>query len=808
MYDPTTSRTDPNAAGKFLRSAFPGNVIPRSRLDPIGQKLASYYPLPNTTGDPLTATNNFVSNASRGIDQANFGSRIDHSISQMWRIFGRFSVNRSTLAQPDNFGNPATTGVGANGRLYLNNYSAGLDNTVTLSPASVLNVRYGFARFFWARNTRSYGFDQHELGMPDSLVSQLSTPLYPNVTVEGFSTQGGGSVLRTGQDTHSLLASLSHLAGKHSWKFGMDIRMHRSGLFNLQNGGGQYTFNRAMTRGPDPNAVTETGGVGFASLLLGTPTSGGINIAAGNSLQNFYFAGYVQDDIRVTSRLTLNLGLRFETESPYSERRNQINWFDFALPSPVRNSAYPNLAGALVFANPDARPVYGWDLNNFAPRTGFAFSLNPKTVLRGGAGLFFAPFGVSDVGEGYVPTSGFTSNTPLLATLDGITPYRTLSNPYPDGLVQPTRDQLGPRTYLGQGISVWDRGAVTPYTLQWNFDIQRSLGRAFVVDAAYSGSRGVRLNQSREFNALDPQYLALGTGLQTLVDNPFYPNIPTGTLAQQRVQRRQLLLPYPQFTGVQLVNSSSANSVYHSLALKLEKRFSKGVGFLASYTAAKLISDSRNSQGANGNNLNTGLNTGVQNWYDLRSERAISEIDAAQNFTGSFVAELPFGAGRRFLGNSKGLAGKLVSGWQFSGVFSARSGYPLVLSATIPNGGSRPNSTGQSAALSADRPRNEQVSRWFDTSAFTQPAAFTYGNVSRTLPDVRGPGLTNVDISLMKNTAIRERLSLQFRAEYFNVLNHPNFWQPNTAFGSQQFGQLNTTTGLPRVGQLALKLLF
>ena len=486
--------------------------------------------------------------------------------------------------------------------------------------------------------------------------------------------------------------------------------MHRSSLFNLNNGGGTYAFNRAMTRGPDPNVVTDNAGVGFASMLLGTPSSGSVNIAAGNSIRNYYYAGYVQDDIRVNSRLTLNLGIRFETESPYSEKRNQINWFDSGLASPVRNAAYPSLNGGLVFATPESPTVYDWDRNNIAPRAGFAYSVTSKTVIRGGGGLFFAPYGVSDVGEGYVPSSGFTSATPFTASLDGVTPYRTLRNPYPEGLIQPTRAQQGARTYLGQGISVWAKGAVTPYTLQWNLDLQRSFGRSMIVDAAYSGSRGVRLNQVREFNALNPQYLSLGTQLQALVTNPFYPNITAGALAQPTVQRRQLLLPYPQFTSVQLINSSSANSVYHSLGMKFEKRSSKGVSFLASYTAAKLISDVRNSLGANGNNLNVGLNTSVQNWYDLRSERAVSEIDAAQNFTTSFVAELPFGPGKSLFGSARGAGAKLVGGWQLSGVFTARSGYPLVMSASIPNGGNRPNSTGKSADLGGGRTRNEQVS--------------------------------------------------------------------------------------------------
>lgn len=351
VYDPLTTRADPARPGRFLRDPIPGNLVPQNRTDAVGAKLASYYPQPNTAGDPVTRVNNYFSNAMRGIDQAVWGGRVDHTITQAWRAFGRFSVNRTTLAQPDNYGNPATTGVGANGRLFLNNYSAGLDNTVTLSPATVPNVCYGFARFFWSRNTRSYGFDQHELGLPDALVRQFAESLFPIVAVEGFSGMGGGSVLRTGQDTHSLLASLTHLRGRHSFKAGLDMRLRRLNHINLTNGGGQYAFNRTMTRGPNPNVFTDNAGIGFASMLLGTPTSGNVNITAGNSLQNFYYSGYVQDDVRLSRTLTLNLGLRYETETPLSERRNQINWFNWSVASPVRNPSFPNLTGGLEFAS-------------------------------------------------------------------------------------------------------------------------------------------------------------------------------------------------------------------------------------------------------------------------------------------------------------------------------------------------------------------------------------------------------------------------------------------------------------------------
>ncbi|MCL5744687.1 MAG: carboxypeptidase-like regulatory domain-containing protein, partial [Acidobacteria bacterium] len=514
VYDPRTTRPDPAKPGAFIRTPFPENRIQKSDMDPVALKLMSFYPAPNTTGNAVTGANNYISNAGNSIDQANTTTRIDHSVTDNWRTFGRFSVNRTTLTFGDvycatneycNIASPT------NGKVIVNNYSGGLDNTVTLTPKMVLNVRYGFARYFWTRTGRGLGFDQRQAGMPESLVNQLSIAYFPIIAVDGYGPLGGGSLVRKAEDTHSILASVIRISGKHNIKVGIDTRIRRPNYFELANGGGRYSFTRAMTRGPDPNVVTANAGVGVASLLLGSPSSGTVNSAAGFALQDFYYAGYVQDDIRVSARLTLNLGLRYETESPYSERYNQLNWFDSALASPVRNSAFANLTGGLVFATPDRRTVYSWDKNNFAPRAGFAYSVTKSTVFRGGAGVFYMPLSVSDQVSGFAPNSGFSSTTPMLATLDGITPYRFLRDPYPDGLIKPAGSSLGASTFLGQGISFWQVNARTPYMLQWNADVQQALGRSLLIDIAYSGSRGVKLNQVRDFNALSPEYLALGT---------------------------------------------------------------------------------------------------------------------------------------------------------------------------------------------------------------------------------------------------------------------------------------------------------
>ncbi|MCL5745851.1 MAG: TonB-dependent receptor [Acidobacteria bacterium] len=810
VYDPVTTRPDPNRPGQYVRDAFPGNIIPVSRMDPVARKVVTFYPEPNTAGNPFTHQNNFVSNASRGIDQANYSVRGDHNISERHRIFGRVAALRTTLAQPDYFANPATSGPGANGNLRLHNYTAALDNTVTFSPSMVMSVRYGFARFFWGRPTRSFGFDQTTLGFPASLVSQFSFPVFPAITVEGYAAAGGSGIIFTGQDTHSLISSLNKVTGRHNIKVGADVRLRRMNTNSVSAAGGSYSFTRVMTRGPDPNVLTANAGVGLASLLLGTGASGSVNTASGSSLQNWYYAGYVQDDIRLSNTFTLNVGLRYETESPYTERRNQLAWFDFNQPSPLSNSQFPNLTGGLHFAGTsgDDRYVFDWEKKHFAPRAGFAYTVRPKTVIRGGAGLFYAPLENALGGEGFSPNPGFSATTTYVGTQDTLTPYYYLSNPYPSGLNRPVGSSMGAATYAGQSIQVWDSHPSTPYVWQWNLDVQQQLPGSMLIDLAYSGSRGVKLAQQRQFDAIPPSALPQGTGLQQLVNNPFASSIATGPLSQARVALRQLVLPYPQFTGINVVNSTSANSIYHSMALKLEKRFGAGVSVLLSYTVSKLISDAGNGVGNLGTATDAGLDSTFQNPYNLRAERSISEIDTPQSLTVSYVVALPFGPHKALLGSASGLAGKLLEGWQLGGVTSFRRGFPLMLSAPVVGVGNRPNSTGRSAQLPSSRSRSEEIRKWFDTSAFTLPSPFTYGNVSRTLPDVRGPSLTNIDLSLFKDNTIRERVKLQVRAEAFNLLNTPHFWLPNTTFGNLQFGQISSTTGFPRVLQFALKLTF
>jgi hypothetical protein len=807
IYDPNSTQADPARPGQSIRTPFAGNVVPAARMDPIARKLIEYYPAPNTAGDPFTNFNNYASNAGRRIDQNQVSGRADHNFSDSYRMFARLAHNRTSLTQPDTYGNVATPDPGAVGTTPFHQTTFAFDNTATISPTSIVNVKYGFARWYQYRETRSYGFDQRTLGYPDSIVSQFQIPVFPAVGVEQYGSLGGQSYFVSGNDTHSLIGSWTKVMGRQTIKVGGEGRLNRVNFILIGGGAGSYTFNRAFTRGPNPLTFYENAGNGVASLLLGAAASGSAPIISGVSLQNFYGAGYIQDDIRLARNLTMNAGLRYETESPFTERQNSINQFDRDLPSPAKNSQFPDLRGGLVFAKASSRHVWRWDRVNFAPRIGFAWSALPKTVIRWGAGLFYSPAETANVATAFAANQGYSATTPFVGTVDGgLTPYRTLSNPYPEGLVQPTRDTLGASTFLGQAPAIWDSRQIMPETYQWNFDVQRELPGQILLDVAYVGSRGIHLAfRNRQMNELDPQYLSLGSGLNQLVNNPFYGIINVGAFTQRTITRRQMLLPYPQFTAVNVINMTHANSIYHALQLKVDKRFSKGVGVLLAYTFGKLITDANNAVSAVGSGGNI---TNTQNWYNLRTERAASELDVSQSVVASFVAELPIGPGKPLWGASKGVAAVLAGGWQLNGITAYRTGYPLAMTATIPGGGNRPNSTGSSAHIETSRSRGEAIGRWFDTSAFLLPPSFSLGNVGRTLPDVRGPATFNQDLSVIKNTPIREKVSLQLRFEYFNVFNTPQFALPNTALGSGAFGRVQATLLLPRVGQVAAKIIF
>ncbi len=802
IYNPYTT----NTATK-VRTQFTGNKIDPSLIDPVAQKIQAFYPEPNT-GGAGAIINNYISNSPVQLSQDVFSGRVDQNVTQKYHLSGRYAFSRTPLTQPNYFGNVSSPGTAAVGTTDFRNQSFALDNIYQVSPSFLLNFNYGFARWFQARQTLSYGFNNATLGFPSALVSAITIPMFPGINIGGgYTGFAGQSYLNNGNDSHAVLVSATKILGRQTITAGTDLRLHRINFFNVGNSAGSYSFALAQTQGP--TASVATNGNAYASFLLGFGSSGTIPIGSGVELQDFYGALYVQDDVRLTQKLTVNLGVRYDGESPYIDRHNDLNYFDPSVTSPARNASFPSLTGGLVFANQSGTPrnVYTAPAANVVPRVGFAYSPQATTSVRGGFGMSYAPLEISSNAVGFSPSLGFASATTWNTSNDGgYTPANLLRNPFPQGLVQPAGASLGAATQLGQALTVWDHNPPTPLALQWNFDIQQQLTHSLLLDVGYAGSRGEHLTGTFDRDTLNPGYLPLNTALTNQVANPFQPYVSVGTLANPKVAERQLLLPYPQFTSVQEVNNPYGSSSYNSLQVKLVKRISNGLTFLSSYTWSKLISN------VNGQNAAIGPsdNTGVQNYYNLRGERAVSELDQPHNLIVNGVYELPFGQGKDFLGNVGSFSNKFIGGWKLTSILTEQSGFPLTLTANGVGAGTRPNPVpGVNPFFTGKRSNQQRVNAWLNKAAFAVPPAYTFGTIERTYTKVLGPGVQNLDSSLEKDTHF-EHLDAELRAEFFNVTNTPHFAQPDTAIQDPAFGTITSLIPSPptREIQFALKLSF
>ncbi|MBS1828318.1 MAG: TonB-dependent receptor [Acidobacteria bacterium] len=817
IYDPLSTVAVPGQTNRYTRTAFPGNIIPANRMDPVGKNLAGYYPDPNTApADPFTNVQNFIATPSGYNRQTSWSIKVDHTLTANQRLFFRYSHSDQGGGAANLFGaNPACSsclrtqnpagafsarGGGSDLFVYPKNAVAGYTNA--LSPSLVLDLRYSLNRQLLSRLPQSSGFDITTLGFPKALAASSFYPVFPPVSVENFEglgTRSNGDLLRRGDITHSLQGSLTKIRGAHTMKFGGDIRNFRYFDIQANDVTPSFSFNRTWTQ-QDPFAASTTAGWGMASMLLGTPASGNHRYPGSIAIQYYYGAAYFQDDWRVNERLTLNIGVRWDIETPFTERFNRSSTFDLTVRS-VATDRYAGAIGGLQFMGKDIQSRYrqNVDKNNWNPRFGLAYKLTKATVLRAAYGIFFQPNLMNGYGAVAFGATGFDGDTPFVPSVDGgLTPYRFLRDPFPDGYNLPPGSSQGAATLIGQGITTQRRDVVSPYSQQFNLGVQHEV-RNWLVDVGYVGSHGVKQFINVQMNQLPTEYFSRGADLRRQVANPFLGLVPRGTFAAATLNSGQLLLPYPQFTDVQNNNQSSGNMNYHSLQTKLERRFSKGYTVLASYTWSKNIGDvgERYWQG-----------TGVQNQYDLRSERGLSPIDIPHRLTLAYVWELPFGKGKTIGGGAgKGL-NMLIGGWQMNGVTTFQSGTPLAITNPVNQlgfgAGSRPVNLGRSAKL-AESERNPD--RWFDTTVFAQPAPFTFGNTTRYSPDLRGPGVNSWTTGFFKDTHVSERFYVQFRAEFFNLFNHPLWGAPGTTVDTPLFGRVTSKTG-NRTGQLGLKVIF
>ena len=532
---------------------------------------------------------------------------------------------------------------------------------------------------------------------------------------------------------------------------------------------------------------------------------------------------FAQDDIRVTKKLVLNLGLRWDVEDGRSERFNQLSYFDFTVPSPLAKlvPSLPNIRGGLKYVGVDGNPSrqFDTDKNNFGPRAGIVYSVNSNTVIRTGYGLLYEPFIGRSASSGFGYT-GFGAITTWASSLDGITPYRTLSNPFPDGLTRPPGSSLGLLMQTGDALGsdgtngrdgAFDRSSVVGYIQQWNVTIQRGLPAGMAIEVAYVGNKGTKLADGGGFqeDQLPPSAMALGNQLLQTVANPFFGIIRTGPLSAATTTYGQLLRPYPQYTNLLNFRPTAASSIYHAMQLQLNKRLSHGIQFLASYTAGKAIDDSSNAVDFRGDLGGSGRH---QDYYNRKADRSVSLNDISYRLVLSYVVDLPLGRGRTFGAHLNRWLDGVIGGWQVNGITTFQSGRPLIIENASNNANAysdlqRPNVSGD-PYLTPDRATQDKLTKWFNTSVFSQPAPFTFGNAPRILPNVRSDGMHNSDLSLFKNFAVREEMRFQLRAEFFNAFNTPQFGIPGQLFGTSSFGVVTASANSPRNVQIGIKFLF
>jgi hypothetical protein len=819
IYNPFSTTKDPANPAAWIRTAFPNNVLPASLLNPVAVNMQKYYPQPNAAGLAFTNQNNYVVQSAYPQFANRIEAKIDHYFNPANRIMGRYDVHDSVYSKPNYFNNLADPGCCE--PMYQRLQSAVLVFTHTIGTSKVLEVRAGMGRVaanrvHWsATRTGVGGFDPTQLGLPASIAAQADRLMFPTVTIQDMTQLGpsGGDDYHMWDMAYTGNASMSWVVGRHTIKFGGDIRSNYVNYGRATNPVGLYQFYRSMTQGPNPFSPASTSGVGYASFLLGT--GGSVSQSAGYTTNeaspanaNRYMAFYVQDDFRVRSRLTLNVGLRWDIETGSTERYDRQTAIDPYIRNPLSEKVGMNLRGGPLFADSTLgrRAIVDAPLRNFGPRVGIAYQLTPSTVIRAAYGIYYtaAPYGASrhNLGEGY------STQTPWVSSLDGATPVNLLSNPFPSGFNLYTGSKLGLLTQVGATLNdAWPATLKTPYNQQWNLTIQRQIRSSTLWEIAYAGNKATHLPYFQpaapEFNQMNPSLLSMGTALLALVPNPFYGIITTpGILSQATVQAGQLLRPYPHYTGLQAKNAAWGNSNYHALQTRFERRLSGGASLMASYTFSKTISG-----GVDGVWTQAGT---VRNWYNLAAERAVSSYDQPHRLVLNGTYVLPFGRGHRLAGNADKAVNALIGNWQVNGILTLAVGLPLYnwsqsTSTGYSFGGAqRPDYNGAPVSLGSA----QSINKWFNTAALSAAAPFTFGNLGRTMTAVRADGAHEIDFSLFKSFKPVERLTVAFRAEAFNLTNSPIFSSPNVSQGSTLFAIVSGQQNSPRQIQLGLKVLF
>jgi hypothetical protein len=800
LYDPTTGVRE---GSRIRRQPFANNVIPNARLNPVAQNFLQFLPQPNVSGGPADGTDNFFSNAVRSDVFSSFLGRIDAAISQRHKLFLSGRYNDRVENRGNRFDNIAT-----GNNLLRQNWGVTLDDVYTFTPTFILNTRLNWTRFVEGSIRPSDGFDFTSLGLPASLRAASAKNVLPLVDFSNFTDIGNSGGDQTPFDSYQIFLAATKIHGSHTLKFGTDLRTQRESSNGFGNSSGAFNFAQNWLRGPLDNSPNAPLGQDLGAFLLGVPTGGRFDINATRTQSNKYASFFVQDDWRVSNRLSFNFGVRYEKETGTIERHDRaVRGFDSAANLAVTNAARAayaanpslllpvnqfNPVGGILFADPDNRRIFETPSNVFSPRFGFSWRppvFGSKTVLRGGAGVFYQTFGTFGIQQ-----PGFSQSSQLVATLDNfLTPAATLSNPFPNGVQQPSGAAAGVNTFLGQSVRFVQRELDQPYTVRWNFNIQRELASNLLLEAGYIGSVARRLPVDREVNFIPASFLSTSPvrdqanidRLTAVVANPFAGLLPGTGLNGGTVSIEQLLRPHPQFSGTGGLREDAQTlgySNFHMLQVRLDRRFSNGLQFLTNFQWSKM-QEATNYLFESAPNLN----------------RRIAGEDRPLRFVFSSTYELPFGRGKHFAVGVGPWMDRVIGGWQLSGIYTAQSGPAVTFGNSIFSGGN----------LEWD---NRNVGRVFNTSLFETNAGRQLNRNQRTFPEVfsayRVDMINNLDLSVIKDIPIVERIKLQFRAESFNAFNRASFNGPNTDPVNRNFGVITSTANLPRTFQLALRLTF
>lgn len=877
IYDPYTTRLDANG-NCCIRDQFPGNVIPQARLTGAGAKLAQAFPNPNVTS--TTSNNNYNVGSNLSTDRyPTWIARIDQNFGQKERIYARYAHARRKQVDngPTNYPAPL---IDAQDPLSRENHNAVLDSLTQFTPHLTMDLRASFTRYAEVVDrSRAAAVDITQYGFSSNFANQRFVKIPPKLAFEntngvnlpstGLGSTGIGSrAPRFGiSNTIGFQPSITYLRGRHNIHIGADLRDfdYNTGGGSFVLGGGGFLFSRGFTQQNPTAAASNTQGSSIASFLLGAPSSGIIQYTPNLGYRWRYQAYYIQDDFKLTQRLTINAGLRYDIEgSPHEIQNRQNRGFAFNSASPLAGAAAGTsaavcpscaaLKGGLLFSGTggQSESAFNTQYGHVQPRIGVVFRLAENTILRGGYGMFYLPEAAFGAAQGFAQDTSMVTTNALVAGATAADQFRPrgndpanqpLNDPFPastGGVLQPTGNTAGLATFQGQSIIFNNVDRKIPRANQFSFGMEQQLPHNIKVDISYSGSRTVDINTNdnqaggaRNLNVLSNAQLTAvrqaaataGPGgsaitpsayLSQTVANPFAGQLPGSSLNGSTISRQQLLLPYPQFQSVAFGQESVGKIWYDSLQILLEKRYSHGLTIVGAYTWSKTIEA-----------------LSFLNNQDAAPFKNIGAQDRPQRAVISAVYELPFGRGHKLLGNDNRWVELLVGGWQLNLVETLQSGTPVQ-----PNSGyyligdpkagvsrSRttyfntctrfvdgttrmPNGSNTAVNQTCSNPVWQQIN---SANLDLRQAAFQIGSI-------RNPSLPIGNLSASKRFKFTDTMNAQFRFEAFNftntyILNGPDMNPGNATFGTLSFAsskplQPTGQSNLPRVVQLGFKFNF